>query len=309
MMDFEFLESELEAIAGALEPTAEQKEGAQRSQRAIRSALDTGNMAARITGDYLIGSYARHTAIAPLDDVDIMFVVEPAAWELSVWTGKPDPKKVLDTFARAIRLRYQQSEVAVQRRSVGLRLHHLDIDVVPAIPTGRENFVLIPDRLANEWILTAPKVHSLRVTEVNRARSGLFVPLVKLLKGWNSGLHRDVALKSFSIETMALRIFATTPFGSLLEGCLRFFDFLCGRFNETTTFQWSGDFGIELAWHSLGYRVNDVAGTGSNLFASLSGARRRGFLSESVEARNLLTKAQKARFEHTCAQYLEAVFR
>lgn len=152
--DAEVLEFEVEALARELEPTPEQKNGAQRSQRAIREALDSGNMSARIVDDYLIGSYARHTAIQPLDDVDIMFVIDPTEWKLPLFGDKPEPERVLETFARAIRLRYDQSQVVVQRRSVGLKMNHLDIDVVPAIPTERDHHVLIPDRKDEGWVLT-----------------------------------------------------------------------------------------------------------------------------------------------------------
>jgi hypothetical protein len=307
-VDPEFLELEVQAIAGELEPTPEQKQGAQRSQRAIRAALDSGNMAARIVDDYLIGSYARHTAITPLDDVDIMFLIDPSEWNLPLFGDKPEPQKVLDTFARAIRLRYDQSQVVVQRRSVGLKMNHLDIDAVPAIQTDREHYVLIPDRKEDQWVLTAPRVHAHRVTEVNDARSGLFVPLVKMVKGWNSQLPQNAALKSFTVETMALRIFAKTQCSSLFEGCLKFFDFLSGRYNEETVYRWENDFGVGLGWLCLNYELGDVAGTGANLLSGLSEDRRTAFLKRALTARDLLVKAESARSEETCAGYLGSAF-
>lgn len=307
-MDPEFLEMAVEAMVKNLEPTAAQKQGAQRSQRAIREALDSGNMAARIVDDYLIGSYARHTAIQPLDDVDIMFIIDPTEWKLPLFGDKPEPERVLETFARAIRLRYDQSQVVVQRRSVGLKMNHLDIDAVPAIPTDREHFVLIPDRREGEWILTAPRIHAQNVTDVNQARSGLLVPLVKMMKGWNSELPQAAALKSFTIETMALRVFARTDCSSLFEGCLQFFDFLCSQFNEETVYDWRHDFGVKLAWSLLGYELGDVAETGANLLSGLSEDRRTAFLDQALAARDLLVKAQKARSEETCARYLESAF-
>lgn len=303
-MDPEFLEMAVEAMVKNLEPTAAQKQGAQRSQRAIREALDSGNMAARIVDDYLIGSYARHTAIQPLDDVDIMFIIDPTEWKLPLFGDKPEPERVLDTFARAIRLRYDQSQVVVQRRSVGLKMNHLDIDAVPAISTDREHFVLIPDRREDEWILTAPRIHARHVTDVNDARSGLFVPLVKLLKGWNSQLPQTSALKSFTIETMAVRVFARTDCDSLFDGCLRFFDFLCGRFSEETVYDWPSDLGVGLDWLRWGYELGDVAGTGANLLSALSEDRRTAFLEEALGSRDLLLKAQRARSEEAACGHL-----
>jgi len=303
-MDATFLDLQIGAIAQNLEPSETKKEAARRSQRAIREALDTGNMSARIIGDYLSGSYARHTAITPLDDVDIIFIIDPSEWKRPFFSDKPDPVRVLETFARAIRLRYAQSRVETQRRSVGLKMHHLDIDVVPAITTNREDYVLIPDREKDEWILTAPIVHGALAAAVNGQRHGLFKPLVKVLKGWNSQLRESARLKSFTIETMALRVFRDTPFNSLFEGCLLFFDFLCGRFNEDTLFPWDSNFGVGLAWLSFSYELLDSAGTGSNLLANLSEERRAAFLAEVLRTRDLLVKAHKALSEESCQGYL-----
>lgn len=308
-MDARFLDVAIVAIAQDLEPTESQKDAAQRSQRAIREALSSGNMAERIVGDYLSGSYARHTAIAPLDDVDIIFMIDPTEWKRPLFSDWPEPARVLQTFARAIRSRYDQSRVETQWRSIGLKMHHLDIDVVPAIATEREDYLLIPDRKKDEWILTAPKVHAALATAVNDARHGLFKPLVKVLKGWNSQLPEGAKLKSFTIETIALRLFKAITFDSLSEGCLCFFDFLCSRFNEPTVYEWSSDFGVGLAWLSFEYELLDSAGTGSNLFANLSEDRRARFLGEALKTRDLLIKASNSRSEDTCEGYLYRALR
>src|SRR5262249_53911569 len=56
-----------------VETTRTQREGAERSHY-LCDILCTGNMAARIKGSYLSGSYARYTAIYPPNDVDIVFL-------------------------------------------------------------------------------------------------------------------------------------------------------------------------------------------------------------------------------------------
>src|SRR5205814_7160666 len=101
-------------------------------------------MANRIVRSYLSGSYARDTAIYPLDDVDIIFIITPSYWSSPLFY--PPPSSVLDSFANAIRYRYPVSSVYGQRRSVRLELYHLDIDVVPAIQDRNSNLLLrIPD--------------------------------------------------------------------------------------------------------------------------------------------------------------------
>jgi hypothetical protein len=287
----DFLHLEVVEIAKELEPTPTQKADAKRSQRAIRDALNSGNMSTRIVDEYLSGSYARHTAVYPLDDVDIIFLIDPSHWEARFFSDTPSPRAVLQTFARAIRLRYEQSRVQVQRRSVGLKLYALDIDVVPAITTERNGYIQIPDIEKGDWILTAPQIHSELASEINAARHNLFKPLVKVLKGWNGALPDKARLKSFSIETMALRLFRHNDCSSLFDGCLYFFDFLCSRFAEATSYTWRHDFGIGLNYFRFEYEMLDMAETGSNLFAGLSENRRDEFLTRALTTRDLLLGA------------------
>ena len=132
-----------------IEPTPTQKAGAQGSHNYLRGLLNTGQMAQRITNSYLSGSYARDTAIRPIDDVDVVFEIDPTAWGGGsiLLASLPPPERVLESFANAIRYRYPVSSVFGQRRSVRLSLYHLDIDVVPAVPDRQQPWLVsIPDR-------------------------------------------------------------------------------------------------------------------------------------------------------------------
>jgi hypothetical protein len=214
----------------AVEPSKTRKEGAQRSHAFLRDVLCTGNFEARILEDYLSGSYARDTAIDPLEDVDVIFVIDPNHWQsgLATFIGfKPNPTIVLTSFQRAIKSRYPDSSVAMQRRSVGLRMNHLHIDVVPAIAhESKPDQIWITDRREETWIVSGPRVHAKRATAVNESNGGRFKPLVKLLKFWNRNLPSTAVLRSFTIETMATRIFSSNRFDSLEDGLLKFFDFV-----------------------------------------------------------------------------------
>ena len=214
-------------VLAELEPTPVQKEGAKSSHRYLRKQLAGGKIGERIVDSYLSGSYSRDTAIQPLDDVDIIFVIEPDGWDRPMLSRYPSPTAVLRTFEGAIRYRYQESSLRMQRVSVRFQLDHVDIDVVPAITDDEDDELLrIPDSHDDKWVLTAPKKHTWHATEVNKLRGGLFKPLVKLLKGWNAGLPDSARMKSFAVETMAVRVFYDMDFATLDEGALMFWDFL-----------------------------------------------------------------------------------
>lgn len=293
-------EAHLLELVRRIEPTQTQKDGAVRSQNFLREILNTGNMADRIQRSYLSGSYMRDTAVYPLDDVDIVFVIDPSFWlerentllrTILLGTATyPSPSRVLESFANAIRYRYPISSVFGQRRSVRLELYHLDIDVVPAIEDkGNPQFIRIPDSNANHWILSSPIKHSENATRANRLQNGKFKPLVKLLKHWNYNLPSTARFKPFAIETMAVRVFGSFKFGSLQQGLRYFFDFIAYVTGNPATFVWKESYGISLRWANV--KIPDAAETGSNLGADINEERRRRFAEHAVRSRNRMNEA------------------
>jgi predicted nucleotidyltransferase len=309
MRNEELLEELFEVLIKDVEPTRSQKDDAQRTHTTLRSRLESGNMGLRIIDAYLSGSYARKTAIAPLDDVDIIFLIDPSMWKRGFFTDKPTPSTVLTTFERAIRYRYPDSRVQRQRRSVGLKLHKMDIDAVPAIPDdSSSDRIFVLDSGSEEWIPSAPKVHGDNTTRVNKLREGRFVPLVKVLKFWNRNHPSAASLKSFAIETIAVRLFSEVNFSSFTQGALLFFDFLAHFAGEAQE-AWGSDFGIKLSPGAWTYTVPDVADTGSNIVAGLEKELLVKFLKRATSSRNRLLEALKARTPERCKNRFEAAFR
>ena len=305
-------ETQLWELVRSIEPTQTQKDGAVRSQNYLREILNTGQMAARIRKSYLSGSYARSTAIYPLDDVDIIFSIDPSFWpsSTSIFTessGLPSPTTVLDSFANAIRYRYPISSVYGQRRSVRLQLYHLDIDVVPAIQDeNNTKLIRIPDSDTNQWIFSSPLRHSENATAVNRLQDGKFKPLVRLLKYWNGNLPSTAKFKSFAIETMAVRIFRSFKFGSLQEGLRLFFDFIVFASGNQAVFSWKDRYGISLGW--LACSIPDAAETGTNIVATIDEERRKRFVENAIRSRNKMVESFNAvSVETACRRVYEAL--
>ena len=280
-----------------IEPTNTQKDGARRSHNFLRDILNTGNMAIRIVDSYLSGSYPRDTAIRPLEDVDIIFVIDHKQWSQnifdSLFSEYPAPEVVLKTFLNAIRYRYQDSSLRLQNKSVRLRLNHLNIDVVPAIDRGRnDGSILIPDRERADWIVTVPKKHSEITSAINQQHEGRFKPLVKLLKFWNVNLPSTASFKSFAIETIACRIFQKIQLASVEEGLLLFFDFIASLEDDAQVIEWRGQFGISFDWFEC--KVPDLAGTGSNVTAGVGESQKRRFVENAIVSRNRMLDARSA---------------
>ena len=295
-------EKQLIELVRAIEPTATQKDGAKRSHNYLREILATGQMAKRIVDSYLSGSYPRDTAIRPLDDVDVIFVMAPDQWPKSqfgfLFGEEPEPEEVLKAFLNAIRYRYDGSSLRLQNRSVRLILNHLNIDVVPAIDrTKSDGSILIPDREKGDWIPTAPKRHSEIASTINQQKEGRFKPLVKLLKYWNCNLPSTAKFKSFAVETLAARLFQNIKLGSLEEGLLLFFDFVGYLGDDAQAYKWSNKYGVSFDWFECS--IPDIAGISNNVATGVSEEQKQRFIENALVSRNRLVEASSARSEET----------
>jgi hypothetical protein len=304
------VEPQLWALVSKIEPTPTQKAGAVRSHNNLRQLLSSGQMAVRIKSSYLSGSYARDTAIRPLDDVDVIFVINPSFWisGFAAFFDRPSPAAVLKTFANAIRYRYPVSSAFGQRRSVRLELHHLDIDCVPAIEdSSGSDFIWIPDRNAEDWIKSSPKRHSAQATAANQLNEGRLKPLVKLLKCWNGNLPSTATVRSFLIETLAVTLFKNRQCSTLEQGLLMFFDFLASV-GQANVLSWSGRYGISVGLLG-GITVPDLAGTGTNVAGGVDPSRLGKFLEHAVRSRNRMIEAQKAISQETAIDHVARALR
>ena len=67
----------LEQLARDLELTAAERETADHQQRVLRETIRA--QLPGVSRDFLAGSYARHTAIRPLHDIDLLVVLDRVA--------------------------------------------------------------------------------------------------------------------------------------------------------------------------------------------------------------------------------------
>lgn len=333
-MDWE-VERWLAVLARDMLPSAAERGLAKEAHKELRSLLRTGEMDRRIVRSYLSGSYVRHTAIRPLNDVDIVFEIAPERWRSSGgWDDAlPRPEKVIDTFARALRDRIGGSaRVRSQRRSVGVTNGELHVDVVPAVPVFDEaggdrgwgadgdaeedeeetweslrvsDRVKIPDRHSDCWIDSNPRAHVRLAAAINRESGGLFKPLVRLLKIWKL----RTPFGSFATETIAAHVFRASHFDSLTGALDGVWDFIAERGGEAADYR-GDDLGICLEDGFLAsIIIPDLAGTGGNLGARYGARDAEVFVRAAVSARDTLRAARASRKDVTLEHKLKRLFR
>lgn len=166
----------------------------------------------KVERDFLTGSYARYTKTKPLKDVDIFFELADSERGYRAKT----PSEVIDAFYRALVEKYGEKKVSKQARSLNVdfgvdvdaddntNYRILSVDVIPAFRAGDD--YEIPDTSSGKWIKTNPEKHAEKATAANKAYSGEWKGIVRMLKYWNNNpKHGEKPVKpSFLLEVMAL---------------------------------------------------------------------------------------------------------
>jgi predicted nucleotidyltransferase len=145
---------------------------------------------------FLSGSYARHTAINDINDVDVICV-------LGLDHTITEPETVL-AWLQGILNKYY-SEVRAQGRSVGAKAAKgVWLDIVPSTLVAADDGPLwIPDRDAKQWVQTHPKGQIAAGVSMNKITDGYYIHTVKLLKAWRDRLPTESCRpKSYILETL-----------------------------------------------------------------------------------------------------------
>jgi len=199
------LRQALNDFVSALELTEAQRTAASRQHTVLRDRL------ARILNldprynTFLTGSYARRTAIRPLNDIDMFCVLAPEHHSES-------PRLVQRLVKRALDEAYPGKAAEPRNRAVKISFEGTEIayDVVPAFVDGPDVF-RIPDRAEDRWIRSNPKRHQEIATRANDRAGGDLKPLTKVVKHWNNRQSRRQQLASFHLEVMAWDVLTAKP--------------------------------------------------------------------------------------------------
>jgi hypothetical protein len=206
------------------------KDGMGGEYNRIKSFLGASNI-------FQSGSYARHTAITPLNDLDIFYVLPEQIQFKSVAATK----NFLEGIATDLRKKYQQNNIQVkietQSHSVCINFPNKEgdftIDIVPAHKTNELNgagdfFYIIPEiSMGNtgrliyktkkaediQWIKTDPKGYKKIIRHYDQLSNNVLRRTVRIIKQWkhwqkdkHKGKSIEFKLKSFHLELITASI-------------------------------------------------------------------------------------------------------
>lgn len=182
----------------------------------------------------VMGSVAKRTAVAPIDDIDVLAVFTDAG-ALRRYRGNAQQ------FLYRVRNAYQGSSVqAVGSRGQAVRVffqHGGYVDVAPVFRAGLADTFYLPAG-NGDWIQTRPFVANAWFARRNRELSYNLARLVMLLKKWN-GAHSK-RLSSFHLETVAGNVFRTLG-SNMRNGLDDFFSWSQSNLNVSDPGGCSGD--------------------------------------------------------------------
>lgn len=219
---------------------AEQVKTARRSRdylvEQIEKIANNDSSFPRIYGGYkAFGSFARSTKVRPLDDIDLLFLLNGKGTSVSMQGGnrcwlkvdtnlaptlKPyldnygylNSTKVLNKFKSALASipNYRKADIKRNGVAVVLSLSSYDwvFDIVPSFPVNNysgtaTDYYIIPDG-TGEWMRTDPRRDQDLITEVNQKHNKLLLPVIRLIKYWNTYRYSPPILPSYYLETMII---------------------------------------------------------------------------------------------------------
>lgn len=199
-----------------------------------------------------IGSYPRFTAITPLHDLDVLYIL--GQWDASA----ADPSEALDDLQMRLESGYEnptQYDVEISRQTHSITLKFFDeeqevfsVDIVPAYISGTNEFgndiYVVPEIVTKshgdrkriltevskgthrmEWIKSDPRGYITVARQVNQSNDD-FRKSVKLVKGWRAScknMDEDFPLKSFHLEQAMTRDFLRNPNMEIFDAVFNFF--------------------------------------------------------------------------------------
>lgn len=180
----------------------------------------------------LFGSFARKTKIAPLDDIDLMPLLDPTGVciessgvspalrieddaKLSEWAdnGYLNSRRILDAVKTGLSKvpNYGNAEIHRNQQAVTLKLssYTWNFDIVPSFAAYQGAVIshyIIPDG-AGGWSRSDPRKAQEQVTNMNIKHQEQFIPAARILKYWKKkkGLSD---IPSFAFEVFAVLVFS-----------------------------------------------------------------------------------------------------
>ena len=150
------------------------------------------------------GSVRRRTYVTGLSDVDVLLIVNQSS------LANQPPARVIEYVRETIHARLRQNAVRAGNLAVTVNYSGgMEIQVLPAIRTNSDG-IRIAEPGSTRWSnVVQPENFARKLTEVNQARNGRVVPVIKLAKAMADCFitRHDRKISGFHMESLAIDAF------------------------------------------------------------------------------------------------------
>ena len=177
-----------------------------------------------VLDSFLTGSYSRKTMIAPLREADVdIFIQLDSRYFHHYNNGQNGGQAgLLDLVKRTLRKTYTRTpDISRNGQAVSVRFEDFVVEVVPGFSRKGGGY-LIPNSVTKTWLSTDPKKHVEIMSAHNQAHDGDLIPLIKMVKGWNTTI--DKYFRSFHLEALAIQILNEVTISDFPSGVRYYFD-------------------------------------------------------------------------------------
>lgn len=286
------LAADFKALLSSIQPSDNYVADAKAAHEKVRDQLRADDEFKEAHKDtFLSGSYARHTAINDINDVDVICVVD-------IDKSITEPEVVLAWTQSILGKYYRQTKR--QGRSVGAQAAKgVWLDIVPSTPMNADNGPLwIPDRDAKAWVETHPKGQIQAANDKNKSTDGYYVQVVKIMKFWRDRLPTESCrLKSYILESLIHRSIGypsshAAAVVNVLEGIENSYGWYRGT-NMVPTISDPGYASVNVAKHLEAKEFNDFM---NQVTTTASTARKALGSTDETESRRLWRQVFGSKF-------------
>lgn len=237
------LAADFKAFVSSIQPGDTYVAAAKAAHEKVREQLRTDSESKEAHKDtFLSGSYARHTAIKEIKDVDIICILD-----IDQTITKPE---IVLAWLESILVRLY-GKAKRQGRSIGVTAaDDVSLDIVPTTPISTDEGPLwLPDREVREWTKSHPKGQIAAAVDKNKATDGYYVQVVKLMKVWRDRLPTEPCrVKSYILETLVNgNIGNPSSHAEAVVNVLEGIERAYGRYRDTKTVPFLSDPGYSSA--------------------------------------------------------------
>lgn len=175
-----------------------------------------------------VGSYGRYTGIKGISDLDMLYVMPNTRWE----DYKDDPGKLLENVRDALKERYPNTKIVVDRLVVDVKFSDFTFEVQPVFEEIEDDYVnyKYPDTKSGPYKITKPRQEQDEMIKFKNEHGKAHRLLCKMVRSWKNNV--GVGIGGLLIDTLTHRFLSnhaeydfvgTSEFDVL---CRDFFEFL-----------------------------------------------------------------------------------